>query len=63
MSDKQFLLRNVSHAFGDVKVLDGVTLEIGRGEFIAIVGSFRLWQNHAAQPAFRPFFAPTSGKH
>ena len=38
MSDKQFVLRNVSHAFGAVKVLDDVTLEIGRGEFIAFVG-------------------------
>jgi len=38
MSARQFLLRNVSHAFGAVKVLDDVTLEIGRGEFIAIVG-------------------------
>ena len=38
MSDKQFLLRNVSHTFGAVKVLDDVTLDIGRGEFVAIVG-------------------------
>jgi len=38
MSDKQFVLRNVSHSFGAVKVLDGLTLEIARGEFVAIVG-------------------------
>jgi len=38
MSDKQFLLRNVSHAFGAVKVLEDITLEIGSGEFVAIVG-------------------------
>jgi NitT/TauT family transport system ATP-binding protein len=38
MSDKQFVLRNVSHAFGAVKVLDDITLQIERGEFIAFVG-------------------------
>jgi len=38
MSDKQFVLRNVSHAFGAVKVLDDITLEIERSEFIAFVG-------------------------
>jgi len=38
MSGKQFLLRNVSHSFGEVTVLEDMTLEIERGEFVAFVG-------------------------
>ena len=38
MSDRAFLLRGVSHAFGGLQVLDALTFEICRGEFVAIVG-------------------------
>jgi NitT/TauT family transport system ATP-binding protein len=60
MSDKQFLLRNVSHAFGDVKVLDDVTLEIESGEFIAIVGPSGCGKTTLLN-LLSGHFAPTSG--
>lgn len=31
-------VRNLSHSYGDVKALDSVSLTIGKGEFVAIVG-------------------------
>src|SRR5882724_8912707 len=38
MSDKPFLLEHVSHSFGAVEVLRDLSLEIARGEFVAVVG-------------------------
>src|SRR5512132_2638049 len=38
MSGNALALRDVSHAFGDVEVLAGVSLDIARGEFVAVVG-------------------------
>jgi ABC-type nitrate/sulfonate/bicarbonate transport system ATPase subunit len=38
MSDKPFRLERVSHSFGAVEVLREVSLEIVRGEFVAVVG-------------------------
>ena len=31
-------LENVSHSFGAVEVFKGLSLEIARGEFVAVVG-------------------------
>ena len=38
MNDKQLRLHGVSHAFGGVEVVRDVTLDIHRGEFVALVG-------------------------
>ncbi|MBV9865516.1 MAG: ABC transporter ATP-binding protein [Abitibacteriaceae bacterium] len=38
MSDKPLRLHNVSRSFGEVAVIQGLNLEIGHGEFVAIVG-------------------------
>jgi NitT/TauT family transport system ATP-binding protein len=38
MSDKPFRLERVSHSFGAVEVLREISLEIVRGEFVAVVG-------------------------
>jgi NitT/TauT family transport system ATP-binding protein len=38
MSDKPFRLDRVSHSFGAVEVLREISLEIVRGEFVAVVG-------------------------
>ena len=61
MSDKQFLLRNVSHEFGAVKVLEDVTLDIARGEFVAIVGPSGCGKTTLLN-LLSGHFAPSSGK-
>jgi ABC-type nitrate/sulfonate/bicarbonate transport system ATPase subunit len=38
MSDKPFRLERVSHSFGAVEVLREISIEIARGEFVAVVG-------------------------
>src|SRR5215213_3481279 len=38
MKDKLLRLENVSRAFGSVEVFTGLSLDIGRGEFVAVVG-------------------------
>src|SRR4051812_38169322 len=38
MSDKALRLQCVSHHFGSVEVIHDLSLEVARGEFIAIVG-------------------------
>ena len=60
MSGKQFQLQGVSHSFGAVKVLDGVTLDIGRGEFIAFVGPSGCGKTTLLN-LLSGHFAPTSG--
>jgi len=38
MSDKLIQVQDVSHAYGNIEVLENVNLNINRGEFVAIVG-------------------------
>ena len=38
MSDTKLLIEDVKCQFGDVRALDGVSLTLGRGEFVSIVG-------------------------
>jgi len=38
MSGKQIVVDNVSKSFGDLSVFDGVSFDVGDGEFVAIVG-------------------------
>lgn len=38
MSNKLLKIEGLSHSFGSVKVLKGISLDVGRGEFVAIVG-------------------------
>ena len=39
---------NVVKEFGPLRVLDGVSLDVTRGQTVAIVGRSRLGQEHAA---------------
>ena len=38
MSDKQILVDGISKSFGTLSVVDGVSFDVGDGEFVAIVG-------------------------
>jgi NitT/TauT family transport system ATP-binding protein len=38
MNDKPLCLQNVSRSFGDMEVFSNLSLEISRGEFLAVVG-------------------------
>ncbi len=38
MNDKQLRLQGVSHAFGGIEVVRDISLDIRRGEFVALVG-------------------------
>ncbi len=39
MSDQILQLKQIEKSFGDTKVLDGINLELNRGEFITLLGS------------------------
>lgn len=41
-------LQNIAKHFGDTDVLNGISISIGKGEFITLLGPFGLRQNHNA---------------
>ncbi len=41
----------ITKRFGDFTAVDGLTLDIFEREFFALLGPFRLRQDHAAAPA------------
>jgi len=60
MSDSALALRRVSHAFGDVEVLRDLSLEIARGEFVAVVGPSGCGKTTLLN-LLSGFLAPTAG--
>ena len=43
-------MRGLRKTFGDVVAVDGIDLDIYDGEFITLLGPFRLGQDHRAAP-------------
>ncbi len=61
MKDSLLRLENVSRSFGPTKVLDGFSLEILRGEFVAIVGPSGCGKTTLLN-LLSGFYQPSSGK-
>jgi NitT/TauT family transport system ATP-binding protein len=61
MSDRPLRLDGVSCAFGAVEVFDRLSLEIGRGEFVAVVGPSGCGKTTLLN-LFSGFIEPTSGR-
>ena len=47
-------LKNIKKTFGDVAVLKGINLSVRAGEFLTLLGSSRLRQDHDAPYHCRP---------
>lgn len=60
LKDSPLRLEGVSHAFGAVTVLEGIHLEIGRGEFVAVVGPSGCGKTTLLN-LLSGFYRPTSG--
>lgn len=61
MSDRPLRLERVSHSFGAVKVLQELSLEVRRGEFVAIVGPSGCGKTTLLN-LLSGFYTPTSGQ-
>ncbi len=53
MSNPFIRLEEVSKSFGLLTVVEGLNLEIGKGEFISLLGPIRFWQDNDTYDACR----------
>jgi NitT/TauT family transport system ATP-binding protein len=61
LKDSPLRLEGVSHSFGAVRVLEDIRLEIGRGEFVAVVGPSGCGKTTLLN-LLSGFYRPTSGR-
>lgn len=53
-NDVKVSVRNLTKCFGDLKVLDNISFDIKKGEFICVVGPTGCRQDNLPQPADPP---------